>query len=208
MSILEHDVLREEIKNKLSYDGPLEDEQNLLALGLTSLQIMRLLNMCKKEGVTISFGKLMAKPTLANWMFLISEKRGQDTVVKDRRADKRTEGPFEMTDVQYAYWVGRVDDQQLGGISTHAYMEFEGKKLDVEKLEKAWKDLHYHHPMLRARFTKEGMQEIGRKPYEQLFLFRNLVSASFDEKAKHLEEIRERMSNLRCDILSLSKIRH
>lgn len=200
MSILEHDVLREEIKNKLSYDGPLEDEQNLLALGLTSLQIMRLLNMCKKEGVTISFGKLMAKPTLANWMFLISEKRGQDTVVKDRRADKRTEGPFEMTDVQYAYWVGRVDDQQLGGISTHAYMEFEGKKLDVEKLEKAWKDLHYHHPMLRARFTKEGMQEIGRKPYEQLFLFRNLVSASFDEKAKHLEEIRERMSHRRLDI--------
>ena len=91
MSILDHDVLREEIKNKLLYDGLLEDEQNLLALGLTSLQIMRLLNMCKKEGVTISFGKLMEKPTLANWMSLISEKRRQDTVVKDRRADKRTE---------------------------------------------------------------------------------------------------------------------
>ncbi|MBQ7433959.1 MAG: amino acid adenylation domain-containing protein [Lachnospiraceae bacterium] len=200
MSILEHDVLREEIKNKLSYDGLLQDDQNLLALGLTSLQIMRLLNMCKKEGVTVSFGKLMSKPTLANWMSLIAEKQGRDTAVKAGRADKRTEGPFEMTDVQYAYWVGRVEDQQLGGISTHAYMEFEGKQLDIEKLETAWKELHLHHPMLRARFTREGMQEIGKAPYAQLFLFRDLVSASADEKAKYLEAIRERMSHRRLDI--------
>lgn len=200
MSILEHDGLREEIKNKLSYDGPLEDDQNLLALGLTSLQILRLLNLCKKEGVTVSFGKLMANPTLANWMALISEKQGADTAVKVLRTDRKTEGPFEMTDVQYAYWVGRVDDQQLGGVSTHAYMEFSGKGLDVEKLEKAWNDLHFHHPMLRARFTKEGMQEIGKTPYEKLFLFRNFVGASECEKANALEEIRERMSHRKLDI--------
>lgn len=200
MSILEHDILREEIKSKLSYDGTLEDEQNLLALGLTSLQIMRVLNMCKKEGVTISFGKLMQKPTLSNWMSLILDKQGEDTGVKIRGASKKTEGSFEMTDVQYSYWVGRVDDQQLGGVSTHAYMEFEVENLDIDKFEKAWNDLHLHHPMLRAHFTKEGRQEIRITPYERLFLFRDLASASSDEKASQLEDVRERMSHRRLDI--------
>ena len=200
MSILQHDTLREEIKNKLSYEGTLEDNQNLLALGLTSLQIMKLLNMCRKEGVTISFGKFMQNPTLSNWMSLISEKLGEEKSIKTKGTSEKTEVSFEMTDVQYAYWVGRVDDQQLGGVSTHAYMEFEIKHLDKDKLEKAWNQLHLHHPMLRAHFTKEGRQEIGTTPYKELFLFRDLLGISAEESIKQLEDIRERMSHRRLDI--------
>lgn len=199
MSILEHDVLCEEIKNKLSFEGIIEDDQNLLALGLTSLQIMRLLNMCKKAGVSISFGKLMLNPTLSNWMSLIEEKKGND-IVKIKKVDKRTQGPFEMTDVQYAYWVGRADEQELGGVSTHAYMEFECKNLDVKKLEKAWTELHLHHSMLRAHFTKDGLQRIGTEPYKQLFEFRDFTEYSFVEKERKIELIRENTSHRKLDI--------
>lgn len=35
--------------------------------------------------------------------------------------------PFPLTDVQYAYWVGRDEEQALGGIDCHAYLEFDGE---------------------------------------------------------------------------------
>lgn len=60
--------------------------------------------------------------------------------------------PFPLTDVQYAYWVGRDEEQYLGGIDCHAYLEFDGENIEPERLEKAWNVLQYHHPMLRACF--------------------------------------------------------
>lgn len=44
--------------------------------------------------------------------------------------------PFPLTDVQYAYWVGRDEEQALGGIDCHAYLEFDGENIDPERLEK------------------------------------------------------------------------
>ena len=68
--------------------------------------------------------------------------------------------PFPLTDVQYAYWVGREDNQVLGGIGCHAYLEFDGNSVEAGRLEAAWNQLQYHHPMLRACFTEDGMQKI------------------------------------------------
>ena len=73
--------------------------------------------------------------------------------------------PFPLTDVQYAYWVGRDEEQALGGIDCHAYLEFDGGNIDPERLEKAWNVLQYHHPMLRACFLDDGTQKILDKPY-------------------------------------------
>lgn len=73
--------------------------------------------------------------------------------------------PFPLTDVQYAYWVGRDEEQGLGGIDCHAYLEFDGGNIDPERLEKAWNVLQYHHPMLRACFLEDGTQKILDKPY-------------------------------------------
>ena len=196
MSILEHDALKNEIRKRLSYDGNISDDQNLLALGMTSLQIMRILNLCKKEGVKIPFGKVMAKPTIGNFMALINSQTAEKqkkAVVQPIKADKQ----FELTDVQYAYWVGRNDDQKLGGISTHVYMEFECGELDVQRLEKAWNELHVHHPMLRVHFTDDGKQEIGDKIYPDSFAVRNV---SEEEMEKVSAEVRERMSHRKLDI--------
>ena len=196
MSILEHDTLKNEIIKRLSCDGDISDEQNLLALGMTSLQIMRILNLCKKEGVKIPFGKVMAKPTIGNFMALINSQTA-DKPKKNVVQPEKTEKQFELTDVQYAYWVGRNDDQKLGGISTHVYMEFECGELDVQRLEKAWKELHAHHPMLRVHFTDDGKQEISDKIYPDSFAVRNVSEA---EMEKVSAEVRERMSHRKLDI--------
>lgn len=45
--------------------------------------------------------------------------------------------PFEMTDIQVAYVIGRNRTYQYGGIGCKIYAEYEFPKLDLEKLERA-----------------------------------------------------------------------
>ena len=196
MSILEHDTLKNEIKKKLSYEGDISDNQNLLSLGMTSLQIMRILNLCKKEGIKIPFGKIMADPTIQNFMTFINSQSSETKKVTEIQP-KSVQKQFDLTDVQYAYWVGRNDDQKLGGTGTHVYMEFDCGTLDIFRLENAWKQLHSHHPMLRVHFTSEGKQEITDKMYPDSFVVRNV---SPDEMEKTVSDVRERMSHRKLDI--------
>ncbi len=65
--------------------------------------------------------------------------------------------PFELTEVQHAYLVGREKSLTLGGISTHIYLEFLFKKLDLKRFEQAWNKLLMRHDALRTEF-KNGMQ--------------------------------------------------
>src|SRR5947208_14858883 len=42
--------------------------------------------------------------------------------------------PFELTDIQHAYWVGRSAAVELGGVSCHYYTELERNGLDPRRL--------------------------------------------------------------------------
>lgn len=167
---MEYIEIKEQIKQKLPVARDLGDSENLLELGLSSLTIMRLVNQWRKQGVKVSFGSLMENPTLEGWWALIQrsmkkkagKKRAQESKITPEKDMKQ---PFPLTDVQYAYWVGRDEEQALGGIDCHAYLEFDGGNIDPERLEKAWNVLQYHHPMLRACFLDDGTQKILDKPY-------------------------------------------
>lgn len=52
------------------------------------------------------------------------KKRAQESKITPEKDMKQ---PFPLTDVQYAYWVGRDEEQALGGIDCHAYLEFDGE---------------------------------------------------------------------------------
>ncbi|MBP2472795.1 amino acid adenylation domain-containing protein [Crossiella equi] len=62
--------------------------------------------------------------------------------------------------MQHAYWIGRRDDQELGGVGCHAYLELTGPARDPERLEAAVHALLARHPMLRARFHADGTQQV------------------------------------------------
>ena len=67
--------------------------------------------------------------------------------------------PFMLTDVQQAYWIGRTGIFELGNVSTHSYFEIEGKGLDIERLNQAWRKLVDYHDMMRAVIFPNGQQQ-------------------------------------------------
>ncbi|MEZ0162969.1 non-ribosomal peptide synthetase, partial [Streptomyces griseorubens] len=71
--------------------------------------------------------------------------------------------PFSLTAVQQAYLIGRADDQPLGGVSCHAYLEFDAPRVDAERLQNAVLALIERHAMLRASFGGDATQRIERE---------------------------------------------
>ena len=202
---MEYIEIKEQIKQKLPVARDLGDSENLLELGLSSLTIMRLVNQWRKQGVKVSFGSLMENPTLEGWWALIQrsmkkkagKKRAQESKITPEKDMKQ---PFPLTDVQYAYWVGRDEEQALGGIDCHAYLEFDGENIDPERLEKAWNVLQYHHPMLRACFLEDGTQKILDKPYCEKIKVHDFSRMSSEEAEAMAVSVRERLSHRKLKI--------
>lgn len=61
--------LRETIAPLLGVEpGAIEPEANLVVLGLSSLEIMRLVSRWRKNKVRVEFDALVATPTLQGWL--------------------------------------------------------------------------------------------------------------------------------------------
>ncbi len=73
----------------------------------------------------------------------------------DRRND-----PFPLTEIQQAYWIGRSAAFDFGDVSIHAYLEVEGRDIDLERLEHSWQQVVDRHDMLRAFVLPDGQQRI------------------------------------------------
>ncbi|MEV6520995.1 amino acid adenylation domain-containing protein [Longispora sp. NPDC051575] len=75
---------------------------------------------------------------------------------------------FPLTEIQYAYWVGRGPNFVLGNVAPHAYFELDGKRLDPDLLTDAWRRLVQRHDMLRAVVGDDGRQRVlaDVPPYE------------------------------------------
>lgn len=65
--------IKNQIIEKISSQVELDGTENLLELGLNSLQIMRLVNQWRKQGIKVSFGELMEYPTLKQWWNIIQK---------------------------------------------------------------------------------------------------------------------------------------
>ncbi|MGW8970609.1 hybrid non-ribosomal peptide synthetase/type I polyketide synthase [Streptomyces platensis] len=68
--------------------------------------------------------------------------------------------PFDLTDLQHAYLVGRSEGMQLGGVSTFFFIEVDLRNLDRERLESAVNTVIDRHDMLRAVITEDGRQRV------------------------------------------------
>ncbi|MCR5170920.1 MAG: amino acid adenylation domain-containing protein [Desulfovibrio sp.] len=181
------------------------NDDNLIEFGLDSMKIMRLVNILRHSGAKVSFAQFMATPRLKDWMELcVLNQRGKDDNddAESGASDvvlQANDEPFALTDVQYAYWVGRREGQALGGVGCHCYLELDGRDVDPGKLNQAFHAVVARHSMLRATFREDGTQQVLDKPACDIVVL-NLQALSESGCAERLAELRDSLSHRKLRI--------
>ncbi|WIN00833.1 amino acid adenylation domain-containing protein [Actinoplanes oblitus] len=184
---------------------PGADDTSLFELGLQSLQLMRFVGRLRRAGRTVGFAELAADPTITAWARLLGDgptaEPRQDRPARAPEHDGPTgDAPFPLTPVQQAYWVGRGDDQLLGGVGCHAYLEFETTGVDVARLGEAFRALLARHPMLRAVFAEDGTQTIAAESSWSGPEVHDLRASTSPEAESALRRLREGLSHRRFQV--------
>jgi len=195
--ILHRERIRAQVRVLLTEpDAPLTDDDHLIELGLDSLQLMRLVSQWRKAGAGVSFAQLMERPFLREWWPLLT-RPSIPVTTPEPSAPKR-----EVADVQHAYWIGRGDEQVLGSVGCHAYLELDGHEIDPSRLEQAWVRLSFHHRMLRARFDDQGQQSIADVPADAICRVhvQDIRECPQEAVEQALLAIRERLSHRRLRV--------
>jgi len=192
----------------------ISDADDLIALGLDSIRMMTLAGGWRKRGSRITFAQLAAAPSIESWYALLSGPGvsepsapatgidGADTQEADtHESDTQDEAaPFPLATMQHAYWIGRSEDQELGGVAAHLYVEFDGAAIDPERLRLAVDRLVAAHPMLRTRFLPDGTQQTLTAPRRDVFSVVDLRGRTADAIEEALAELRERKTHQRLAI--------
>ncbi|MCA2318694.1 amino acid adenylation domain-containing protein [Mycobacterium intracellulare] len=178
--------IRAEVAELLAVDvDAVQPGSNLIGQGLDSIRIMTLAGRWRRQGIAVDFATLAETPTVEAWAELVNAgKPSADRPAEpaDAPADAGRSGedePFPLAPMQHAMWVGRQENQQLGGVAGHLYVEFDGGGIDPERLRAAATALARRHPMLRVRFLPDGTQRIA--PADE-----------FGPFPVHVEDLRER----------------
>lgn len=101
--------------------------------------------------------------------------------------------PFELTDIQHAYWFGRRAGLELGGVSGHLYLEFESPGLDVAGLTESLRKVVDRHDMLRAVLDADGRQRVLRQVPPYQIAVRDLRDMGEADKQAELRRIRDEL---------------
>nr|WP_255414016.1 type I polyketide synthase [Corynebacterium sp. 13CS0277] len=119
----------------------------------------------------------------------------------NRGVDEDPEGavvPFPLTRIQHAYWVGRSDSYELGGVGCQFYLEYRARDLNIARYRAAWDATVARHPMLRAVVLDSGEQIV--RPYAPMSLpIHDVRGHAVDEQQRLLQHHRHRVSTRVAD---------
>ncbi|MFE7609006.1 non-ribosomal peptide synthetase [Streptomyces celluloflavus] len=103
--------------------------------------------------------------------------------------------PFALTDIQRAYLIGRHKGLELGGVSSHYYLEFDSPHLDIDRLTAALQKVVDRHDMLRAVIDSDGSQRVLDDVPPCRIATTDLRGKSADEQTAALGEIRRELAD-------------
>lgn len=106
----------------------------------------------------------------------------------------RRHEPFPLNAVQHAYWIGRGRHMELGGVSTHFYFELECQDVDLDRLERSFRNVIRSNEMLRAVISVEGLQRVLPQVPDYHIRTLDLRGASRADADGELLAIREQMA--------------
>ncbi|MGB0971373.1 MAG: condensation domain-containing protein, partial [Mycobacterium sp.] len=139
-----------------------DHDADLIAQGLDSIRMMALAGRWRRQGIEVDFARLAAAPSIRAWVNLIESAHVDSANLPPAEMPTNSNvQPFPLAPMQHALWIGRHDNQSLGGVSAHLYVEFDGGRVDPATLTWAATRLVERHPMLRVQFLPDGTQCIG-----------------------------------------------
>lgn len=170
---------------------------NLFEFGLNSILLMQMRTIIvQRYHIEIAFKEFFTANTIRKLRALIERKEKLSTDLyphKEQEKDKMYES-FPITEVQMAYLLGRNEAFELGGISTHGYVELE-TKLDIKRMNKALVREINHQPMLRAIVMKNGTQKVLEGTFDYTIEVVDLSDKNSIEREDTIKNERERMSH-------------
>lgn len=177
---------------------------NYFELGGDSLIATKLTAMLREEfKIDISLGTVFNKPTV----FKLAE--AIESSLKEAKDLKPVESllpdiipnpedtylPFPLTDVQYAYWIGRSGIYELGGVATHCYFELEGQNLELDRLNQSLNKLIKYHAMMRVVILSDGRQQILEDVPQYTIEVMDITKETGKVASMYMEKLREHMSH-------------
>ncbi|MFE9582070.1 amino acid adenylation domain-containing protein [Nocardia sp. NPDC006044] len=176
-------------------------DDDLVSLGMHSMKLMHLAAKWRKQGYDVRSSTLALSPTIAAWAELLGVSRiAEEPVTAPVVETGSATGEFALATMQHAYWVGRRQDQRLGGVAAHLYVEFDGRGLQADRMRRAADRLVRHHAMLRAQFLDSGTQRILPEPLVPVCHTLDLSARDEADVEAELGRIRQDKSHQRMDV--------
>jgi amino acid adenylation domain-containing protein len=98
--------------------------------------------------------------------------------------------PFVLTDTQQAYWVGRDDAIEFGGVGCRGYWEWDCSDVDVDRFRQAWQRMLDRHDALRLVILPDGTQQVLANPPAHPVPVLNLSDLSEVDAQARLDRLR------------------
>ena len=180
---------------KIEKIGPYDD---FIRLGLDSIKLIHFANELQNEfKISIPINKIISLNNMEKLCDYIINCSGElyslENIYSYARGSKPNE-PFDLTEVQMAYLMGRKNGFEMGGFSTHAYYELE-TELDIKRFNDALNCVIKRQPMLRAVVFEGGKQQVLEKVPEYNIFIEDISMLEIHEKEVRIEAERERMSH-------------
>ncbi|MCX4849516.1 amino acid adenylation domain-containing protein [Streptomyces sp. NBC_00893] len=215
--VLGREEIRALVAGELGVDpATIGMDDNLVSLGLHSMRMIRIAAGLRRKGVRVNFSELALQPSVQAWTDLLAERSGARNAARPRpapaaptqRERPSDSEPFGLATMQHGYWIGRKDEQALGGVASHLYAEFDGRGVDPERLERAVAALIRRHGMLRSQFLDDGTQRVLDAPGVPVWSVTDLRDAGPAEVEEGLERIRQEKTHqrMRADLGQLVDI--
>ncbi|MDN4066697.1 amino acid adenylation domain-containing protein [Paenibacillus vini] len=103
---------------------------------------------------------------------------------------------FPLTDIQQAYWLGRNDAFEIGGVSTHVYMELIAPSVNLGRLNAAWNKLVKRHEMLRVVILSDGEQQILENTPDYVIELTDLSTMPEEGSRSELKKRQDQFSHM------------
>ncbi len=197
-------------------------EDDFFDLGGHSISMMKIISLINKStGFKIPFKDFFKHSSvreLCKYLQLSEINREEDSIPYIIGDVEHINESFPLTDIQLSYFLGRENNNEMGGVSTHLYMEVD-TSLNIKYLSEALNRVIKRHPMLRCVVNKKGQQHIienchyeiqeidirnkdketkekileDNRKYMETYIFDPMTWPMFEFKAYKLDDVRSRL---------------